>query len=113
MINITLYETLPSTNTLLKELAAKGEPEGRVIIAKSQTEGRGRMGRSFYSPENTGLYMSILLRPSDFTDISLLTPLAAVATAESIEEISGIETSVKWVNDIYISGKKVCHGMLI
>ena len=108
MINITLYETLPSTNTLLKELAAKGEPEGRVIIAKSQTEGRGRMGRSFYSPENTGLYMSILLRPSDFTDISLLTPLAAVATAESIEEISGIETSVKWVNDIYISGKKVC-----
>lgn len=108
MINISLYETIPSTNTLLKELAATGEPEGRVIIAKSQTEGRGRMGRSFFSPKSTGLYMSILLRPSTSSDISLLTPLAAVATAEAIEEISGIETSVKWVNDIYINGKKVC-----
>ena len=58
------YDTVTSTNTLLKEQAEAGAPDGTVIIAKHQTAGRGRLGRSFYSPADTGLYMSVLLRPN-------------------------------------------------
>ena len=64
MFRITEFDTIDSTNTYLKALAESGEEEGRIIIAKAQTAGRGRMGRTFHSPDSTGLYMSILLKPS-------------------------------------------------
>lgn len=105
----TVYDTLPSTNTKLKELAAEGAPEGTVILARHQSAGRGRTGRSFYSPQDTGIYMSLLLRPSiKASDALFITTCAAVATAKAIEEVSGKPTGIKWVNDIYMEDKKVC-----
>ncbi|MCR5737795.1 MAG: biotin--[acetyl-CoA-carboxylase] ligase [Eubacterium sp.] len=106
---IEVYETVSSTNTLLKEKAENGANHGTVILAKEQTSGRGRMGKEFYSPSNTGIYLSILLRPDFSASESLfLTTAAAVATARAIEDASGKAADIKWVNDIYIDGKKVC-----
>ncbi len=98
-----------STNTLLREKANAGAAEGCTIIAGAQTEGRGRMGRSFYSPADTGIYMSILLRPVELTPVQAvgLTTMAAVAACEAIEEVSGRQAQIKWVNDIFMDGKKV------
>ncbi|MGN0135531.1 biotin--[acetyl-CoA-carboxylase] ligase [Anaerotignum sp.] len=98
-----------STNTLLREKANAGAAEGCTVIANAQTEGRGRMGRSFYSPTDTGIYMSLLLRPAAFTPVQAmgLTTMAAVAACEAIEEVSGKQAQIKWVNDIYMDGKKV------
>ena len=104
-----VFDTLRSTNDTARELARQGAPEGTVVIAASQTGGRGRMGRSFFSPDGTGLYMSILLRPKlPAEDSLLITTAAAVAAAEALEEISGRSMGIKWVNDIYCGGKKVC-----
>ena len=98
-----------STNTLAKERAAAGEPEGLVIAAGEQTAGRGRMGRSFYSPAGTGLYMSLLLRPKcTAAECALLTGAAAVAAAESVEALTGRRTAIKWVNDVLLEGRKIC-----
>ena len=93
-----------STNAVVKEWGKQGAPEGRVLITRCQTHGRGRLGRSFYSPES-GLYFSILLRPSLAPqDCLRLTTAAAVAVAESIGE----DAQIKWVNDVYRQGRKVC-----
>ena len=105
---IQVEEEVSSTNTLLKQEAVEGAPEGTVLIACRQTAGKGRMGRSFYSPEETGIYMSLLLRPElKAQDSLLITTAAAVATAEAIEAVTGVETGIKWVNDIYCHGRKV------
>lgn len=112
--HIEVYDTVPSTNTLLKERAVSERDstetlDGTVIIARQQTAGRGRMGRSFYSPADTGLYMSILLRPdTPAEDALFLTTATAVAVAKAIENVTGKETAIKWVNDIFCDGKKVC-----
>lgn len=107
--DIEVHDIIDSTNTLLKIEAGNGACEGRVIIANEQTSGRGRMNRSFFSPSNTGIYMSILLRPKITAQESLfLTTAAAVAVAKSIEKISGCDAKIKWVNDIFCNGKKVC-----
>jgi len=96
-----------STNDLLNSLAKKGEEEGLVMLSMSQTKGKGRMGRTFYSPQNSGIYMSILLRPSvSPSECNLLTPMTAVAATKAIEEVLSVKTDIKWVNDIYINGKK-------
>lgn len=106
---LEVYQCVSSTNTLAKEKAAAGAKEGTVIIAMEQTEGRGRMGRTFYSPASTGVYFSIILRPNlNLEDSLLITTAAAVAVAKAIETISGADASIKWVNDIFIHGKKVC-----
>lgn len=108
-LRIEVYKSVMSTNTLLKEMAGEGEEEGKVIIAEEQTRGRGRLGREFYSPSGTGIYMSILLRPKLTVNDALdITTSAAVAVAEAIEAVTGSETKIKWVNDIYCNGKKVC-----
>ena len=104
-----VYDTIPSTNTALKAMAAEGAPAGLALVAAEQTAGRGRMGRSFYSPADSGLYLSLLLRPEMRAPEAVrLTAAAAVAAAETIEELSGRETQIKWVNDIYMEGRKVC-----
>ena len=106
---IETHRTVTSTNTLLKEQAEKGAPEGKIVIASEQTGGKGRLGRSFYSPLGTGVYTSILLRPTFSPSQSLcITTAAAVAVAEAIERVAGAEPRIKWVNDIYVRGKKVC-----
>ena len=100
---------IDSTNAALKRLAEEGAPEGLALIAEAQTQGRGRMGRRFYSPGQTGLYLSLLLRPrgADFSP-GALTAGAAVAVAEAIESVTGRQAQIKWVNDLMLADKKVC-----
>jgi len=108
-LRVQVYGEVDSTNTLVRQAAEAGEAEGLIIIASKQTAGRGRRGRSFHSPESTGLYMTALLRPDlAAQDAALMTTLAAVAVAEAIEAVSGRESAIKWVNDVYLDGKKVC-----
>ena len=131
-LDFEVFDEVVSTNTLLKEKAASGAREGTVVIANSQTGGKGRMGRSFYSPMNTGLYISVLLRPSDIPPQQALkiTTMAAVAACKAIDSVvidgaqdegtSGAKKSakrsknakeelpqIKWVNDIFFHDWKV------
>lgn len=98
---VTVADEIPSTNTALKEMAAAGAPMGIVLIADSQTCGRGRLGRQFHSPEG-GLYLSVLIPPAD-----TVTCRAAVAAARAIESLCDAHIDVKWVNDLYINNRKV------
>lgn len=108
-IEVTVLESTDSTNAYLKRSIRDDLKEGFAIIADSQTLGKGRFSRKFYSPKNSGIYMSILLRPSLSPENAvLITAAAAVAVSRAIEKLSGKETKIKWVNDIYISSKKVC-----
>lgn len=108
-LQLEVYKTIDSTNIRAKEYAAQGKPEGIVVVAESQTAGRGRMGRSFYSPPVSGVYISFLMRPKFSAQESLfMTTAAAVAAAEAIEEASGNRAEIKWVNDVFCHGKKVC-----
>ncbi len=108
-MKIVNLDTVDSTNAEAKRLAALGEPEGTVIIANRQTAGRGRFGRNFFSPDDTGLYMSIVLRPSVKPENALLiTTAAAVAVSRAADTLFGVNTRIKWVNDITLGGKKIC-----
>lgn len=108
-IKLEIHEIVSSTQTVLKEYAEKGVDECYVLIANSQSSGKGRLGRNFSSPSDTGLYMSLLLRPKFSPENALyITTAAAVAVAQAIEEITGIVAEIKWVNDVYVKGKKVC-----
>ncbi len=102
-------EELPSTNVALKEIARQSPdiPEGLVLIAERQSQGHGRYARHFSSPKG-GVYMSILLRPSlPLEKATLITAAAAVAVAEAAEELTGLDFSIKWVNDVYRNGRKI------
>jgi len=106
---LTVHRVLESTNKTAKELAAAGAPDGTVVIAEQQTGGRGRLGRSFYSPPGSGIYMSVILRPKLATEYTLLlTSAAAVAVARAVDGMFGTFAQIKWVNDIYLNDKKVC-----
>lgn len=108
-VAIDVRETVTSTNTFLKELAERGGAEGMTVIAEQQTGGKGRLGRSFLSPKGTGLYMSVLLRPKFSAEQSLsITTAAAVAVAEAVEAVTGKKAMIKWVNDVYLDGYKIC-----
>lgn len=104
---VEYFEKIDSTNTYLKSVAAERR-EGHIVIAGEQSAGRGRLGRSFFSPAGSGVYMSILLKPRfDADKLTYITAAAAVALVEAIEEISKKSADIKWVNDVYIDGKKV------
>jgi BirA family biotin operon repressor/biotin-[acetyl-CoA-carboxylase] ligase len=106
---VQVYDELVSTNLTVREAAKAGASESMVVIADQQTGGYGRYGRSFCSPNGTGLYMSVLLRPEGTPETALLiTTAAAVAVAEAIEELTGRYCGIKWVNDLILDGKKVC-----
>ena len=108
-LNITIFDELDSTNNYLKKIGSQGEKENQLVIALSQTGGRGRMGRTFYSPNGTGIYFSLLLHPKLYAEKSLfLTVMAAVSVAETVMKYNKNDVKIKWVNDIYIDGKKVC-----
>ena len=108
-LRVETRDRVSSTNTVLRERAASGGPAGAVLVAGEQTAGRGRMGRGFFSPGGTGLYLSVLLRPdAPPGDAALLSTAAAVAVAEAVEAVSGRGTGIKWVNDVYLDGKKIC-----
>jgi BirA family biotin operon repressor/biotin-[acetyl-CoA-carboxylase] ligase len=107
--SVDVRRTVDSTNSEVRRLAVAGAAEGAVVIAEDQTAGRGRMGRSFFSPGGSGLYMSVLLRPTFGASKSLyITTAAAVAAARTLEEVSGVTAGIKWVNDIYMHDRKVC-----
>ncbi len=107
-IEVFTYDCVSSTNLLSKEHGAKFMGEA-LFIAEAQTNGRGRMGRTFFSPENSGIYMSLLLRPEiDLQNYTLITTAAAVSVAKAIEQVANGKTKIKWVNDIFLNDKKVC-----
>jgi BirA family biotin operon repressor/biotin-[acetyl-CoA-carboxylase] ligase len=104
---IKFFSTLPSTNAALKEMADDNAPHGTVLIADSQTAGYGRFKREFFSPVG-GLYMSILLRPPFIPENpTKITAAAAVMVSRAISRVCGLETNIKWVNDIELGGKKI------
>ncbi len=105
---IIFFDTLNSTNTSAMEFAEKGCPEGTVIIADSQTSGKGRLGRKWLSPPGKNLYMSIILRPTfSPRDAAIVTLMSAVACASSIKKLLAIPISIKWPNDIIVSNRKL------
>ena len=102
-IDICYYDDITSTNEVLKQMALDGAESGKVLVAWHQSQGRGRLGRTFESPAG-GIYMSMLL---DNDNTMLLTAKAAVATRRAIEQNTDRKVGIKWVNDIMLNGKKV------
>jgi BirA family biotin operon repressor/biotin-[acetyl-CoA-carboxylase] ligase len=106
---IHVFKTLESTNLTAKKMALDGAPYNTVVIAGEQTKGRGRMGRSFFSPPAGGIYMTFILEPRfDTAKSVLITTAASVAVCKAIEEVTGISCRIKWVNDVYMEDKKIC-----
>lgn len=107
--SIYTFKTLESTNETAKELALNGASHGTIVISEEQTAGKGRLGRKFYSPSNSGIYMSIILRPNlKISDAVLITTAASVAICNAIENVTNTNVKIKWINDIVINDKKVC-----
>jgi len=105
---IIWLEEVDSTNNYAKKLMENGEEEGTLVLAKKQTQGRGREDRNWISPEG-GLYMSLVLKPPfPVKELSLITLLTAVAVLEAIEKLTGFRCQVKWPNDLLLKGRKVC-----
>lgn len=106
--HIIHFETITSTNDHAKSLGEDGYDEGYVVTADSQSNGRGRKGRTFYSPDSGNLFMSLLLRPNISIEQSQkITTLAALCVSRALDELFNINTGIKWVNDIYLSGRKI------
>lgn len=107
---IEVWKEITSTNQRMKQLAvAKKLPHGSLVVAQFQSEGKGRKGRKFYSPKDSGLYLSILLYPKKTTQESLeITAAVAVAVCKAVENCCGVSLGIKWVNDLYLGCKKVC-----
>ena len=94
-------------------MAESGAPHGLLVVAECQTMGKGRRGRSWVSPPGANIFMSLLLRPEiEPTDASMLTLVAAMAVTDGIRKVTGLETGIKWPNDVVIDGKKVCGCLL-
>lgn len=103
------YDEVDSTNNLAKEEARRGAPDGTIIFADAQTAGRGRMGRSFFSPDSSGIYVTVLYRPEKNPLLPpFVTMAACVCTARAIAACCGEEPAIKWVNDLYLHGRKIC-----
>jgi len=109
VFDVEVLKEVTSTNTVLREKAEQGAQEGYLLAAEKQTAGKGRRGRSFHSPAGHGVYFSLLLKPGSKTnEAPLLTSAAAVAAAKAVEEVIGVSVGIKWVNDLFSDGKKVC-----
>lgn len=110
---ILRYDSVSSTNDVARELATSGAPEGLCVIAREQTAGRGRQGRSWSSPPGEGLYLSLVLRPQiRAADSAIVTLAAAVAVAETLKLDFEVPADIKWPNDVLASGRKIC-GILV
>lgn len=102
-------DELDSTNQFAKELAREGASEGTIVIADSQTSGKGRLGRTWISPPKTGIWLSLILRPKIKPQYAgELTLLSGLCMCEAIHNITGLQTHIKWPNDVVVNGKKVC-----
>jgi BirA family transcriptional regulator, biotin operon repressor / biotin---[acetyl-CoA-carboxylase] ligase len=105
---IIYFRETDSTNVRAKFLAGEGAPEGTVVVAEKQTQGKGRKGRTWFSPEGEGIYTSIILRPPIApNEAPKLTLMASVAVAEALLSLTSLKINIKWPNDIMINGKKV------
>ena len=106
---VHVYDTLESSNRTTKLLALDGAPHGTLVLTAHQSAGRGRLGRKFESPAGKGVYCSILLRPElPAASAQTATIRAAVAVCRAVQDLCGLELAIKWVNDLYYKGKKVC-----
>ena len=106
---VRIFDEVDSTSSEARRYALCGECKNALFISDRQSGGRGRMGRSFYSPSDTGIYLSLLLpAPSQAYDLLSVTSAAAVAVRRAILSVTGVSTGIKWVNDLYLNGKKVC-----
>ena len=106
--SVCVLDQIDSTNTEAKRRALEGEKRA-LILAHSQSAGRGRMGRSFYSPEGSGMYFSILMPlEKSLEGCVFLTTAVSVAVMRAIRTLTGKQVGIKWVNDLYWQGKKVC-----
>ena len=112
---VFLFNQLESTNTYAVELVEKGTPHGTVVIAESQTAGKGRFGRKWHSPANMNIYFSVILTQQPALSFISWIPLATgIAMAETIEELTNLKVSLKWPNDLMVDTKKIggilCEG---
>lgn len=106
---VQVYDCTDSTNILAKDAGLAGATAWSCFAAKEQNAGRGRRGRSFFSPKGSGIYFSILLRPTlDGEQLTMLTTAAAVAVCLAAEDCFGISPEIKWVNDVFYNSKKIC-----
>lgn len=106
---LIVLNEVDSTNNYAKKLAVNGAENGTTVVSDYQTSGKGRMGRSFFSPKGTGLYVSLIIRPDmDIISAQLITSCTAVAVAEAVEKLCNCEIKIKWVNDLFLNGKKLC-----
>lgn len=106
---LLVCDEVESTNSIAKNLAAEGAVHGTAVVADTQSAGRGRLGRAFVSPSGKGIYVSIVVRPEFSLEYSsLITTAAAVAGAEAVEKLCGHDVQIKWVNDLYMNGRKIC-----
>lgn len=108
-VKIEYIPNVTSTNDIIMEYGRKGIEEFTAVVADSQSSGKGRKGRIFYSPDNAGTYFSILLRPNiNFSESLYITTAAAAAVTEAMKQLYNMDTEIKWVNDVYYNGRKIC-----
>ena len=113
MGQIVYLESVDSTNRFAREMAKAGAADGTLVVANEQTGGRGRRGRGWISPAGEGIFMSLILRPDiALEDAAKLSLVTALAVANAIERVTGLDARIKWPNDIVCGGRKVC-GMLL
>jgi len=106
--HIFAFKAVKSTNDLAAEMAESGQPEGTIVVADQQTKGRGRLGRQWHSPEGTGIYLSIILKPDFVTEMApAVSIMTAVALADTLVKYNPGEVRIKWPNDVLIGGRKV------
>ncbi len=111
--HVVYYERVVSTNDIAKQLADAGEPEGTSVFADEQAAGRGRMGRTWTAPPRSSVLMSLILRPRTLAphQLARVTMAAALGACEGVRAATGLDTRIKWHNDILLRGKK-CAGIL-
>ena len=110
IVNFKILKETQSTNSIAYQMALSGEPEGLVVLSRQQSLGRGHKGHTFYSPAGSGIYLSILLRPSNLSSskTGLITCMGASAMCRALRDVSGKDVRIKWVNDLFLDGRKVC-----
>lgn len=108
-VEVLYYPCVDSTNNVCKKLLAQGKEGVFLVVSDQQTAGRGRQGKTFVSPKNSGIYFSLVLRPNtSFKNAVTATTAASVAVCWAIENLTDKKPQIKWVNDVYLDGKKIC-----
>jgi len=106
---VVYYDEIDSTNALAKKLGRQADTHGMLVIAEHQNAGRGRLGRSWSSPGGSGIWMTVVLKPQMHpAHAAMLTIVAALAVNKGIQQLTGLDSLIKWPNDIVVNGKKVC-----